>query len=230
MRLHFLLPLALLAGCAASPSSSRTEDQLREDVLLKADGGQDARALARELPASSRKDARFEPTTEAAHRARHFYMLGLRLLQQNRVDEAIREFQLAIQADPLYYKAHFKLGYAYYHKGLYDLEIAEYKKCLSLRNDYLPAQLNLGHAYLARDQLEQAREAYRRVLDQDPNNMVASYNLGLVEFDLREFDRSEKHLETFLRTQTDDNTMTEQAKRCLERIQKKREEKEAKGK
>src|SRR5690606_38281810 len=102
---------------------------------------------------------------EAAQRARIFWLQGSAAMRDpQRVDEAIREFQLALQADPLYYKAHFKLGICYYQKGQYDLEIAEYKKCLTLNPVYVPAQLNLGHAYLARDMLEQAREAYLAVL------------------------------------------------------------------
>lgn len=234
---YLLLPLALLAGCAATgttpsdgtPAGEGDVAKLRQDAARL-----DGRDMAREdvrganRPTGAQKTARFEHDTEAAHRARHFYMLGLRLLQAKRIDEAIREFQLAVQAYPLFHKAHFKLGYAYYHKGLYDLEIAEYKKCLSIRSNYLPAQLNLGHAYLARDQLELAREAYRKVIEKEPHHVVARYNLGLVEFDLNEPDRAERHLEAFLRTQTENNAMTEQAKRCLERIQRNKLKKEAK--
>lgn len=143
--------------------------------------------------------ARHEHDAEAAHRARAFFLQGVKLLSEpQRVDEAIREFQLALVADPLFYKAHFKLGICYYQKGQYDREIAEYRKCVALNANYAPAQLNLGHAYLARDMLEEARDAYQRVIDLEPDNPVALYNLGLLEYDLAEFDRSHDYLDRFL--------------------------------
>lgn len=219
--LALFLPLAVVAGCTTGGQAPADDPA----ALAKA---REAALKKGHLYAPGGKSVRYEHDTEAAHRARHFYLQGVRLLKNKRIDESIREFQLAIQAYPLYFKAHFKLGFAYYHKGLYDLEIAEYKKCLAINQNYLPAQLNLGHAFLARDKLEEARDAYRKVISLEHNHAVARYNLGLVEFDLRDFDRSEKHLEAFLRTQTGVSPMTEQAKKCLQRIREKR--KEAKSK
>lgn len=158
---------------------------------------------------------------EASHRARKFYLQGVKLLYDPpRVEEAIREFQLALQEDNHFYQAHFKLGICYYHLGQYEREIFEYRKCLAVNPGYVPAQLNLGHAYLAQDMLEQAREAYRKVLDLDGTNAVALYNLGLVEFDLRDFDQSQKHLDKFLSGERSGemSEMSERARQYLEEI------------
>lgn len=175
-------------------------------------------AVPAPLPAT-----RHENDAEAAHQARAFYLQGVKLLADpQRVDEAIREFQLALQADPLFYKAHFKLGICYYHKGQYDREIGEYLKCVALNANYGPAQLNLGHAYLARDQLEQARAAYQRVIDLDPENAVALYNLGLLEFDLADFDRSHDYLDRFLRVHNDEGKMGARARMYLKEIRLKK--------
>lgn len=137
---------------------------------------------------------------ERTRRAREIYLRGVRLLAgQPRIDEAIRDFQQALEIDPLFYRAHFKLGICYYHKGQYPLEISEYKKCLAIQPSYVPAWLNLGHAFLARDELEQAREAYERVLELDPNHAVALYNKALVEFDLHNEPESLRLFRAFLK-------------------------------
>lgn len=149
--------------------------------------------------------------------ARAFYVQGVSLLQVKppRVDEAIREFQQALEIDPLFYKAHFKLGVCYYHKGRYELEIGEYRKALSINSRYAPALLNLGHAYLAQDQLEAARDAYERLLDIEPNHTIALYNLGLVQFDLNNRDESFRRLTRFLDLNGPDGELSEHARRYL---------------
>jgi tetratricopeptide (TPR) repeat protein len=147
---------------------------------------------------------------------------GVRLLHEPaRVDEAIREFKLSLEMDPRFYKAHFKLGICYYHKGRYELEITEYKLALAINRNYAPAWLNLGHAYLARDELELARDAYREVLNLDPDSPVALYNLGLVEFDLRQLDEASTHLKRFLEVEGQ-GEMGEKARQYLEEIEARR--------
>ncbi|MBX3472449.1 MAG: tetratricopeptide repeat protein [Planctomycetes bacterium] len=190
---HLLLaPLALLllAGCVTGPDS---------------DPGQ-ARAPGRagqKAPLEAEDDDNLPvvPTTdpERTRIAREMYLRGVRLLSGSpRIDEAIREFQQSLEIDPLFYRAHFKLGICYYMKGQYPLEINEYKKCLAINPQYVPAWLNLGHAYLARDGLEQARAAYERVLEINPHHAVALYNKALIEFDLHNEPESRRLFQQFL--------------------------------
>lgn len=244
-RIALLVSLAAaLAGCRSTPEGGsppeKVEAQRQDEVksqadrVLAGDGAKraergearsGARPAAQTEPGSG--DERFEHDAAAAHRARTFYLQGVRFLSEKppRVDEAVREFQLALEHDPLFYKAHFKLGYAYYHKGQYELEIAEYLKCLAISSRYLPALINLGHAYLARDQLELARDAYRRALEIQPDHATCQYNLGLIEFDLQNWDSSERYLQKFLASKRDETQgpMGDQARKCLDRIRERQE-------
>jgi tetratricopeptide (TPR) repeat protein len=212
------------ADRAAAPERNH-EVQGQADRIEKAEARDEERASPRQVTTEPEADQRFENDPEARHRARTFYLIGVRYLGERppSVDDAIREFHHALQQDPLFYKAHFKLGYAYYHKGEYQLEQAEYLKCLSIKPTYLPALINLGHAYLAQDQLEQARLAYRRALDEQPNHSVCQYNLGLIEFDLGHWTVSGRYLRAFLRTAPNEaeGGMREQARKCLDRIREK---------
>lgn len=237
-----LLALAMLAGCTATPrADSHTVPTDPSEVPLARLGSTDSMGTT---PEGTIKPVAVAETNAAApgaaatpgfkveadetgfieaspvrtHRARRFYLQGVKLLYDPpRVDAAIREFQLALEMDTQFYKSHFKLGICYYHKGQYDLEITEYKKCLAVNRSYAPAWLNLGHAFLARDELESARDAYKEVLGLTPRNRVALYNLGLVEFDLRLFAEARTHLETFLELDGA-GEMGEKARQYLEEI------------
>lgn len=162
------------------------------------------------------------PTTdpERTRRAREIYLRGVRLLSGTpRVPEAIREFQQALEIDPLFFRAHFKLGICYYMNGQYPLEINEYKKCLAINPQYVPGWLNLGHAYLARDELEYARDAYERVLELEPNHAVALYNKALIEFDLHNEPESLRLFRAFLRVDGE-GEMGQRARQYLEELER----------
>lgn len=162
------------------------------------------------------------PTTdpERTRRAREIYLRGVRLLSGTpRTDEAIREFQQALEIDPLFYRAHFKLGICYYMRGQYPLEINEYKKCLAINPQYVPAWLNLGHAHLARDELEAARAAYEQVLDINPNHAVALYNKALIEFDLHNEPESLRLFRQFLNVDGE-GEMGERARQYLTELER----------
>jgi tetratricopeptide (TPR) repeat protein len=193
------------------PADALQRDAVRdeEDVWLAEGNGN---AEAAQLP---------EPDPERTQRAREIYLSGSRLLESSppQVDRAIREFQQALAVDPLYYRAHFKLGLCYYHRGLYELEINEYRKCLAINRQFTHAWLNLGHAYLARDELERARESYERVLDLEPHHSVALYNKALVEFDLGNADDALRLFRAFLEVDGS-GEMGDRAKRYIDELQR----------
>jgi tetratricopeptide (TPR) repeat protein len=58
--------------------------------------------------------------------------LGIALQDKDRVDEAIAEYQKAIQLDPKYAVPHLSLGNALRDKGRVDEAIAEYQKAIQV--------------------------------------------------------------------------------------------------
>src|SRR5271163_1761137 len=61
--------------------------------------------------------------------------LGKQLLESKQYDQALDEFNLAIQQDPKQYYAYFGQGYAYVNSGHPDLALACAQKAIELKPD-----------------------------------------------------------------------------------------------
>jgi len=78
------------------------------------------------------------------------YSLGLALFQDGRTDEAISEYQKALEMHPDDADAHASLGTALFKKGRADEAIAEFQEALRIQPDHSIARYNLRLARLKR--------------------------------------------------------------------------------
>ena len=72
---------------------------------------------------------------------------GAELVKQGKLDEAIVEFQRAVELDPDYTAAHLNLGYVYERSGRFEESITEYRKTIALEPTNFSACNNLGVLY-----------------------------------------------------------------------------------
>jgi Flp pilus assembly protein TadD len=72
------------------------------------------------------------------------YTLGNCLLQRGQVEEAIAQFQKALEIEPGYTEAHDNLGIAFLHKGQVNEAMAQFQKALELQPDNVEVQNNLA--------------------------------------------------------------------------------------
>jgi hypothetical protein len=73
--------------------------------------------------------------------------LGNVYLNQNRIDEAVNEFSIALKHKPEYAEAHNNLGITYGNQNRLDAAINEFSTALKLRPDYAEARQNLEICY-----------------------------------------------------------------------------------
>ncbi len=111
--------------------------------------------------------------------AEEHYNLGLAYGQQGRLDEAIRECQVALRINPNYAKAHYNLGVAYGQQGRLDEAIREYQVALRVNPNYAEAHYNLGVSYWQQGRLDEAIREYQAALRINPNFAEAHNNLGV---------------------------------------------------
>jgi serine/threonine protein kinase/Flp pilus assembly protein TadD len=129
------------------------------------------------------------PDSAAAHTN-----LGSALADTGQLDEAIQEYQRALDVDLTYAKVHNNLGTALEAKGQLDEAIAEYRKALSLGLKLALVHNNLGSALADTGQLDEAIQEYQKAIDVDPTHAKAHSNLGSA---LRDKGQLDKAIEKF---------------------------------
>jgi len=108
--------------------------------------------------------------------------LGDVLSKKGRVDEAMVQYQKALEIDPNDAQAYSNLGAALFQKGQVDEAIEEYQKALKIDPDLAQAHNNLGNALLSRGRVDEAIAHYQKALEINPNIAQAHYDLGLALF------------------------------------------------
>jgi len=106
---------------------------------------------------------------------------GAELVKQGRLDEAVTEFQAAIQSDGQYAAAHANLAYMYDRLGRTDEAIAAYKNVVALDAKNAVAFNNLGVLYVKKESYDEAIQAFEQGLKADPSNALLQQNLASVK-------------------------------------------------
>jgi tetratricopeptide (TPR) repeat protein len=106
------------------------------------------------------------------------YFVGNSLLDQERVDEAIIQYQKALALWPESAASHGGLGNALFQKGHMDEAIIQYQKALEIEPDFAGAHNNLGYCFLQIGRVNEAIAHFQRALEIEPDFAEAHNNLG----------------------------------------------------
>ena len=98
--------------------------------------------------------------------------------QVNEVNEAIAQYQQAVEINPDFAEAHNSLGIVFAGLGKIDEAIAHFGRALEIKPDFAEAHNSLGNLLAGRGQLDEAIAHYRKALEIDPGNVDAHNNLG----------------------------------------------------
>jgi tetratricopeptide (TPR) repeat protein/SAM-dependent methyltransferase len=104
--------------------------------------------------------------------------LGIVLMHQGRLEEAIASYRLALGRKPDYPEALYNLGNALLGQGRSTEAIASYRLALELKPDFPEALSNLGNAFQDLGRLDDAVACFRRLLTIRPELPEALANLG----------------------------------------------------
>jgi protein O-mannosyl-transferase len=106
------------------------------------------------------------------------YNLGVALDKNEKLDEAIVQYQASLQSNPDYAEAHYNLGLDLFQKGKVNEAIAQYQEALQINPDYAEAHNNLGNAFFQMGKMEEAIAQEQEALRIKPDNAETHYNLG----------------------------------------------------
>jgi tetratricopeptide (TPR) repeat protein len=108
------------------------------------------------------------------------YNLGLVMLNSDRVDQAIAQFQQALKLEPGYPAAHDSLGNAFLRENRLDEAREQYQEALDLRPKYAKAHYNMGDLLKKMGHLDEAAAQYEEAVKLNPDLYQARYNWGNV--------------------------------------------------
>jgi tetratricopeptide (TPR) repeat protein len=118
------------------------------------------------------------------------YNLGNSYKDHNMFDEAIEQYQAALNLKPDYYEALNNLGIVYKDRNMPDKAMEEYMIALGVNPDRSEAHNNLGMIYKERYMLDKAMEHYLIAIKQKPDFAEAHNNLGNTYLDLNMYDKA----------------------------------------
>jgi protein O-mannosyl-transferase len=106
------------------------------------------------------------------------YSLGVALFQKGQLDEAVVQYQKALEIDPNYAEAHNNLGAALFQKGQLDEAVVQYQKALEIDPNFVEAHSNLGAALFQKGQRDEGIAQFQEALRLKPDFSPAQDNLA----------------------------------------------------
>ncbi len=104
--------------------------------------------------------------------------LGSILLDEGRVEEAIKYYKQALRIKPDFPEVYNNLGIALAQSGRTQEAIKQYEQSLRLEHNFPQAHNNLGFTLFNLGRIQEAIEHYEQALKMDPNYAEAHNNLG----------------------------------------------------
>jgi tetratricopeptide (TPR) repeat protein len=105
--------------------------------------------------------------------------LGMILLKEGRVREAVERCQQAVYWKPNYAEAHNNLGATLMKEGRVQEAIQEYQRALALKPNFAAASNNLADGLIAQGRAQEAIDVYKRALQIQPDAQLYN-NLGAI--------------------------------------------------
>jgi tetratricopeptide (TPR) repeat protein len=116
--------------------------------------------------------------TSNNHRAENNF--ANELMEQGRLDEALRHYEAAERLEPVFADAHNGRGSVLAAKGKVDEAVAEYREALRLKPDHAQTHNNLGNTYYTGGQYDNAFKEYAEAARLAPEMPEAHNGLGAV--------------------------------------------------
>jgi Flp pilus assembly protein TadD len=117
---------------------------------------------------------------KSPHQFRQNYNLGIALASRGNVDDAIKQYCIALKFNPAHAKTYYGLGNALARKGDARAAIYNYNKALEINPNYLEAHYNKSRILLNQGKIEEAVDSYQKALIINSEMTQVLYNLSWI--------------------------------------------------
>jgi len=105
--------------------------------------------------------------------------LGIALMSQGKLAEAIDHFNHALRGNPRYVTGHYNFGSVLASQGRLEEAVEQYEQALQLQPNFTLAHYNLGCALASQGRFSEAIEQYQQALRLKPDAPRVHNNLGI---------------------------------------------------
>ncbi len=148
-------------------------------------------------------DPLLKPVAALKSRAEYYFKEGLRLQEQGRVEQAIVEYQRALEEDPEHARAHANLCLAELLSNRLDKAEQHCQTALKLDPSIHEIRHNQGLLRRLQGRNQEAVEAFRKALEIDPFYAESHYLLGTVLVQEKQYEDAEQHFLQAIKNQPD---------------------------
>jgi len=124
--------------------------------------------------------------------------LGMAYLKRGMLEEARKQFEIAIKLYPGHHKSYYNLGVIYHQKGDLKRSVEYFKRAVALNPESIRGHYNLATLYARQGIMDLAIRHYTRVIELDPETVEAHYNLGMAYATQGQLKRAISQWETVL--------------------------------
>jgi tetratricopeptide (TPR) repeat protein len=151
-----------------------------------------------------RAEAMLRPIVSAQpDNAKANYLLGVALIEQNKIDEAGQEFSKAAALSYAPDQVKVGLGRVYLQRQQNDQALAALNEAVAANPDNVDAYLYRGIAHANRSEFKESVQDLEKVIQMQPDNAKAHYYAGLAYNGLKRPDNMVEHFQMFLKLAPD---------------------------
>jgi tetratricopeptide (TPR) repeat protein len=164
-----------------------TEKQEQDNITYAKNPGRFVKQQPSEVPFNIT-----DPKTAQEH-----FNVAVNNDHHNQLDQAIAEYQKALQLRPDWALAHFRMAQDYQKQGRTDEAIEHWTLATKYDPQFYSAYDLLSGAYERQGKLKKAIEAYSALLKYPPAQMPAHYQVGMWYAELGDVSEAREHLEAY---------------------------------
>jgi Flp pilus assembly protein TadD len=124
-------------------------------------------------------------------------IIGRQLEKEGQLEQALHQFDLAVEIAPWYEYARIHQGLILKNQGRLDAAVFKYNEAILQNRNSVSGYINLGIVMALQDRLEDALRNFETAVAFDPQSAVGHYNLGLT---LSRLGRQNEAIEHFYRS------------------------------